>query len=277
MKLVVAHYREDLSWLNNIPDGVVPVVYSKSENPPEGANPLPNIGREAHTYLTHILNHYQSIAAAVEREKADRTGPVDQDALAKPEEFEGEGVTVFCQGHPFDHCHDFHKRLTATSDQRSAANKLTADRLKPTAFEWWGFIIDTDDREGRRLHVPWSKNPEGRELNMERCHRVLFGDNGPEWYRFVVGAQFAVADHLIVSRPESFYQRALDLCEEYEDASYCLERMWDRVFGVNYVTEEILPAGQWTRYLKPIKRKKNRLNPEQGQARSCKPYGAPFA
>jgi hypothetical protein len=223
IQLIVAHYREDLSWLNNIPESVDAIVYSKSDSPPPGALPLPNIGREAHAYMTHIVNHYDSIK---DNEKT---------------------LWVFAQGHPFDHCHDFHKQLSQLADPFSQRPR----------FAWLGFIIDTDDKRGRRLHVPWSKNPQGRELDMEHCHRKLFGDPGPEWYRFVVGAQFVISPELILQRPKSFYECALSLTETYEDASYCFERIWDKIFGIDYVTDDLLPPGQMTRYLKKVKKEEN--------------------
>ena len=80
MELVVAHYRENLAWLNGW-QGVPPVVYHKAA----GAigRQLPNIGREAHTYLHHILDRYDSLPR----------------------------ITVFLQGNPFDHVPDILEKL----------------------------------------------------------------------------------------------------------------------------------------------------------------------
>ena len=53
LELVVARYREDLSWLRNIPPQIRATVYDKSQ---DGSTPvapntqyLENVGREAHT------------------------------------------------------------------------------------------------------------------------------------------------------------------------------------------------------------------------------------
>ena len=73
--LVVAHYREDLSWLEEVQDYVGHVyVYCKDtdqctkglplslESKKMTVRHLPNVGREAHTFLYHILTHYEHLA-----------------------------------------------------------------------------------------------------------------------------------------------------------------------------------------------------------------------
>ena len=90
-ELVVSHYDEDLSWLNfiklNFPDVKI-TVYSKSGKP--GAISLENVGRESHTYLTHIIRNYDNLC----------------------------DHTVFVQGNPFEHCDINHivKLLSFTGD-----------------------------------------------------------------------------------------------------------------------------------------------------------------
>jgi hypothetical protein len=73
--LVVAHYREDLGWLAQI-QGYVGHVYLYCKDPDQCTKGLPlsleaqkvtvvhlpNVGREAHTFLYHILTHYEHLA-----------------------------------------------------------------------------------------------------------------------------------------------------------------------------------------------------------------------
>ncbi len=65
VEYVVAHYNEDLSWLT--PYAEKAHIYHKGilgESPFPVANwtPLQNVGREGHTYLVHILEHYDDLA-----------------------------------------------------------------------------------------------------------------------------------------------------------------------------------------------------------------------
>ena len=84
-ELVVAHYTENLNWLRNLPASIQKTVYTKGPEvqPEHNHLPLPNIGREAHTYLHHLVSQYDSLA----------------------------DWTIFCQGKPFDHAYDFKKTL----------------------------------------------------------------------------------------------------------------------------------------------------------------------
>ena len=213
-ELVVARCDEDLAWTKRVPQDFQITVYAKGDEASGGIR-LPNEGREAHTYLHHLAERYDSMA----------------------------DLTVFVQGHPFDHAPDLHKKLKAYAE----GSETVAD------FFWLGFLADTDDPRGRRLFVPWSKNPERHELQLEDFHRQLFGEPGPEAYRFFAGAQFAVTRATARRRHREFYRKASDLAVRFPLAPHCFERCWDRVFGCNG-TDGRLPSDQLTAYFKPIKR-----------------------
>lgn len=231
VEVVVARYAENLNWLGNLPTGLRLTVYDKSENAlaPSSqvfdsasgnrSTSLPNIGREAHTYLYHIVNRYDSLTE----------------------------WTVFCQGKPFDHAYDFKKTLRRFADDPASIYHLTTN-----SFVWLGHLIDTDDDQGNRLFRSWSKNEDGRGLDLRGFHQTLFGSDGPTLYTFVLGAQFAVHRDVIRHRPLPFYERALAISLTFPDAAHCFERSWDRVFGVVGIDPNWL-AGRQTVYLKPMK------------------------
>ena len=227
-ELVIAHYTENLSWVRNLPAGLLTTIYDKS---PDGlvewsAVPLPNIGREAHTYLHHLVSRYDSLTE----------------------------WTIFCQGKPFDHAYDFKKTLrdmiSEPSDNRGL--EASAKQSQSWDFRWLGHLIDTDDDQGHRLFKPWSKNEDGRGLDLRGFHRALFGSDGPDQYTFVLGAQFAVHRDVIYRQPISFYERALEVSASFPDAAHCFERSWDRVFGLTGL-DPVWLAGRLTVHLKPMK------------------------
>jgi hypothetical protein len=221
VEIVVARYKEPADWTRNTPRSFAVTLQDKGGDLDDRLFPgirirkLPNVGREAHSYLRHVVDHYDELSP----------------------------VTVFCQGRPFDHAHDLHAFL----------RELDAGATQVDGFRWLGFIIDSDDPRGHRLFVPWSKNPERRELKFDEFHRRLLDEDAPPWAHFHVGAQFAVAREQVRKRPRSFYEHALELAVEFPDGACCFERVWDRVFSARGVDPALL-AGELCRYLKPIRR-----------------------
>jgi hypothetical protein len=192
-ELVVARHHEDLRWLKRVPGRFRVTVYDKSRE-------LPNIGREAHTYLHHIVTRYGDLA----------------------------DVTVFCQGKPFDHAFDFHKTLRGIAECR----------LPISEFRWLGHTIDRDDRDGAQLFRKWSKNPDGRALDMNSFFRAVWNQPAPDSFTFYPGANFAVTAETIRRRSRDFYTNALRIAAEFPDAAHCFERTWDCVFGVAGIPAE---------------------------------------
>ena len=214
LELVVARHTEDLRWLRRVPDSWRITVYDKGGGT-EGAEPLPNVGREAHSYLHHLVTRYDDLA----------------------------DLTVFVQGKPFDHVPDLHTLLRKLADGSESV----------AGFRWLGFLIDWDDPDGSRLYQAWSKNPEKRPLPGREFHRRVWGvDPGDRWI-FYGGAHFGVTADVVRSRERSFYANCLDVSTHLDEAAHCFERTWDKVFGVNGIPGSFA-VGPFPRYLKPIRR-----------------------
>jgi len=63
IEIVIARYNEDLSWLRKIPKKIKITIYNKGlDDINIQSIKLPNIGRESHTYLYHIINNYDNLA-----------------------------------------------------------------------------------------------------------------------------------------------------------------------------------------------------------------------
>ena len=213
--LVVARYQEDLAWLKRVPRAVRVHVYDKGGGV-ASAVPLPNVGREAHTYLHHLVEHYHELA----------------------------DLTVFVQGKPFDHVPDLHRRLRAWADG--------SERVEE--FRWLGFLAEEDDATGSRLFQAWSKNPDRHALDMRGFWSAVFAPApAPETFVFFGGAHFAVTRAIVQRRPRAFYAQARAVAAEFPEAAHCFERTWNHVFGVPALPPELqgrpLPI-----YLKPIRR-----------------------
>lgn len=67
-ELVVARYVEDIEWLKGVSLTDIKVtVYNKHDGP----NLLPNVGREAHTYLWHITQNWDDLGPVIFFTQAD--------------------------------------------------------------------------------------------------------------------------------------------------------------------------------------------------------------
>ena len=72
IELVIANYEEDLDWVNYLPDNLydkltiynkgTPKNYDNLPNKNKEVFQLPNLGREGHTYLYHIIKNYDNLA-----------------------------------------------------------------------------------------------------------------------------------------------------------------------------------------------------------------------
>lgn len=85
VELVVARYEENIDWVKAYSNIVT--VYNKGSNldyPGINIITLPNVGREGHTYLTHMMNKLESVNVTEDKKRY-----------------------IYCQGNPFDHNETF--------------------------------------------------------------------------------------------------------------------------------------------------------------------------
>lgn len=213
-ELVVAHHDEKLTWLNRVPPGFRVTVYTKGRDPSVGI-PLPNLGREAHTYLHHLVEHYEALPP----------------------------LLVFAQGAPFDHVPDLVRIL----------HRIDAGTLDVHAFLGMGLLADCDDAAGDRLFRTWSKNENGRGLPMDSFWREAIGGDVPAAFPFFAGAHFAVTAVQVRQRPRDDYRRLRDLSTAMPDAPHCFERSWPEVFGAPNVLRD-LPLFRFPMHFRPVRR-----------------------
>lgn len=200
---VVARYREDVSWLEEL--GLPYLVYDKGPNPLPGAVQLPNIGREAHTYLTYILHHYPNFPDYV----------------------------LFLQGAPFEHA-----QAPSAQELRQTVLDAAAKDRPFLGLAWFRMVCDQlgrphqmrdPDKKGRWLGY-------GKDIPVGRVFRELFGKEPPA--RFIASAatgNFLVSRERILARPRTVYQKALALVEadpqDADNTGHALERLWQILFN----------------------------------------------
>lgn len=59
--IVIAKYKEDISWTKGLDVRFNPIIYNKDEDSQDYIK-LPNLGRESQTYTYHIITNYDNLA-----------------------------------------------------------------------------------------------------------------------------------------------------------------------------------------------------------------------
>lgn len=208
VQMIIARYCEDVSWASYM--GYDYIVYDKGPDCTENAVKLPNIGREAHTYFTHIVTHY--------------------DALAD--------MNVFLQGDPFDHLDD--RGRVTPEDLRNTLEDIV-DRMVP--FKGLAWFKLKCDRLGRPhdLHKPENEGRWagwGKDIPVGQMFEKLFDAPMPEQIiaRAPTG-NFCVTGERIRTRPRDFYAYVLKMIEDdphdANNTGHAIERLWQHIFNGN--------------------------------------------
>lgn len=198
-ELVVARYNENLDWIQD----ERAFVYNKGE---PIANeliqyPMLNVGREAHTYLWHIVNCWNDLA----------------------------DWTVFCQGDNQDHVfRDMPVSMLLEQQSDMAAMIVltgcqewnTDGRLEHRGV-WADYVASGAMRPSRWSLFEWFQE----FLNLDIS-------NWPG-LSYIPGALFGVSKAVIQRRPKAFYERLLETVSDHvhPEEAYYMERSWLYIFG----------------------------------------------
>jgi len=204
-EIVIARYEEPLKWLPDIPEDIRVTVYSKSRarlQPVilERINKtvrLPNLGREAHSYLTHIVDNYTSLS----------------------------DTTLFVQGNPRPHGFGLRwdKYFSLDKDVVDSCMKLW-DSKKSNMYTDWN-------------HIPavgkWN-NFTKSNIKFSEWWKTFLGIPVPEKdsFRMTGGACFSVNKKYIHTHSRKYYRKLLATVSGCKDpeAGHFMERAWAYIF-----------------------------------------------
>ncbi|KAL8892181.1 MAG: hypothetical protein Q9192_005649 [Flavoplaca navasiana] len=210
-EIVVSHYNEDLDWLKQHSDECC--IYSKggernAPEPPLTFTPLPNIGREGHTFLYHIVNHYENLAE----------------------------VTLFVQGRIDDHVDVTVTEMKAKALTTAPEQVTTYPFRELELFEHWEGI----PWEKYPCWKRWSSMAmqKMQETPLELFQKYISEDDRvPVAIGFAPGAIFAVNKKTIMRHSKAFYQRLLhkmflgEMAHVNPETGHYMERFWLGLFN----------------------------------------------
>jgi hypothetical protein len=194
-ELVVAYFKEDLNWLEEITDSKI-TIYNKSSMDLDNTISLPNFGREMHTYFHHIVENYDNLSDWV----------------------------FFTQGNPFDHVKDYVEIVNQFPDSLHQS-KLSIDDCH---FFSYGYDYDIPLKS-----ISNGLPHHDGSLNIDGLWGLLFSSPPPNEYDFVAGCTFCVTREQILMREKSFYEKCLDTSIHRIAAPWEFERLMYNVFNKN--------------------------------------------
>jgi hypothetical protein len=203
---IVSRYSEDISWIEEMDFPIT--IYNKNEIPLHNSITLKNIGRESHTYLSHIVNNYPDFS----------------------------DFTVFMQGSPFFH-------LEEGCGPKELRDLIHQNVTKNIPFKGLAWFRTKCDRFGRphQMNDPQSKDKWlgwGKDIPVGETFKKLFQQEPPQ--QFIASAMtgnFIVRKDRILCRPLSFYLNALEIIsndpQDEFNTGHAFERLWQLIFNGN--------------------------------------------
>lgn len=194
--LIIARFNESLEWvrLTNLPTVDRIFIYNKGEPLDEHESvPLPNVGRESHTYTHHIIENYDSLA----------------------------DINCFVQGNPFHESPDLYNVLDQPSFVEMAQSKgvVSTNSLLELSYNYCHNTTKKRD--------DWYTNVNQQMIEI---YKSLFGRPIPTVVCSPKGAQFAVTDVAIRKHPISFYEKLYQLHDMFY-TPWAMEFLWGELLG----------------------------------------------
>lgn len=232
--IVLSRYDEDTSWVQRFRRQARLVIYNKGP-PQNGTIELPNVGRESHTYLHHIVNNYDDLARWTVFSQAqipahgyiDTKGHLSRGVTFQDYLMEGQSsfwintASVTVTGEWTFYHENRISYLEKTGSDPS-------DRLRcPRSFN---DFEPTENMSGFNQFI--RDKCTSMHLNVFWTEYLEEASNISTLY-FPQGARFAISANQIRKRPVSFYRRLLGLLALDVDpcAGYYMEWTWPVIFG----------------------------------------------
>ena len=211
IEIVISRYNEDLAWLKSKKFRYPTTIYNKGTNDnffkPKGCKviKLPNVGRESHSYLYHVVNNYERLPS----------------------------LTIFLPGSADDK-----RKIEWTNKVVNSVNKETkttfpAQEHGDIKTKFYNFELDnwesTHDLNNKanseKKLLPSSIRPFGKWYEAHFDKNVNYSG---------YGGIFAVSNSHIKQYDKQYYEKLLkelDVSSNPEVGHY-FERAWVAVFGV---------------------------------------------
>lgn len=197
----MARYNEDVSWLQRLPPEILKCVTLYNKGDPirvPGVDMVvatPNVGREAHTYLTHIVDNYEHLSNNI----------------------------IFIQANPFEHVH----RPPIANFEEWLKDWTSVELTTNYEPEGDPYSFRLKEYHGEKLGQAPTCLGKWFETYINRKYPE------PSTMRWYFGACFGTCRERILCRSKVYYQRLLDQVSTHRspEVAHYLERSWYYIFS----------------------------------------------
>lgn len=218
MNIIVARYNEKLKWTNTAPFNKYKyMVYNKGSNEDfEKKNVyktinLPNLGREAHTYLYHIINNYDNLADI----NVFLPGSVDTNHKMFKKEMYATKIIDYIEKY---------KNAVFLSFGKPKNNNILEEFYDFKMDEYVSTTVENKNINNETILRKSKYRPYHKWFNNN------FGDISVPY--FIYHGIFSVNKQDILSKPKKYYENLLKLVDDHsnpEDGHF-FERSWAAIF-----------------------------------------------
>lgn len=240
VEIVLARFDEPIEWAEEYQQQAKITVYDKNPNGTlPGSIYLPNVGRESHSYLHHIVTRYDSLAEWTVFSQAGKPtfgykghrsggGHLSQ-GVAFADYLRPQAHSFFVDTAAFDSANfSSSLRLSYTFDDPALASNATC----PSSSEWspWWDM-------GWFKHYVMGKAKAQNGTDVIEFYNTYVRPDGPPLQAvqlsYPQGARFSVSAKAIRAHPKAYYEALLQTLSRNADpwAGYYMEWMWPTVFG----------------------------------------------
>ena len=196
--LVVSRYDEDISWVKQVDPSIKVFLYNKGKHLNDLIH-LPNVGRESHTYLHHILQHYDKLP----------------------------DIAIFVQGNPFDHSKEMLKLIHQEDIEQIRLLNKKFEPFNPMNIPGFAGL-------GHYWCSDITKEPALSDCRMPSLTATwpeLYDDKLPNLLCCTWGAQFAVSRWRIRSQPFNLYRHLYLNHTKHFHMPWAMELLWPYLFS----------------------------------------------
>ena len=212
LELVIARYNENLDWLDYL--SKQSVIYNKgekiyNEEKYKKIINLPNVGRESHTYLYHIINNYNNLAEQ----------------------------TLFCQGNidnSIPYIMGLNRSLTPLNYIDSLYNE--AEIMGYSLNQYAGNLYLDENGQFKNFKITSFGTQTIKDSNhtLGTWYKNVFTEPCPERIPWYMKATFCISRNKILTRKKSFYQDLIKYLYDHPnpEVGHFFERTWVKIFNI---------------------------------------------